>query len=70
MIIKTLNRSESQNAMKEWIVNYPSLPVIEGDYLKIRSDIQSFNIRVRTECPQDLSKKDYYMDVHMASAWF
>lgn len=65
MIIKTLNRSESQNAMKEWIVNYPSMPVIEGEYLRIRDDIQSFNSRVRTECPQELSKKDYYIDVHI-----
>ena len=28
MIIKTLNRSEAQNAMKEWVLNYPSLPEV------------------------------------------
>ena len=50
MIIKTLNRSEAQNAMKEWVLNYPSLPEVEGDYLKIRKDIQEFNQKVRSEC--------------------
>ena len=47
MIIKTLNRSEAQNEMKDWILKYPSLPEVEGDYLKIRKDIQEFNQKVR-----------------------
>ena len=61
MIIKTLNRSEAQNAMKEWVLNYPSLPEVEGDYLKIRKDIQEFNQKVRSECPDSIVKKDYYI---------
>ena len=40
MIIKTLNRSEAQNAMKEWVLTYPSLPEVGEDYLKIRKVIQ------------------------------
>ena len=66
MIIKTLNRSEAQNAMKDWILKYPSLPEVEGDYLKIRKDIQEFNQKVRSECPDSIAKKDYYIDAHVA----
>ena len=65
MIIKTLNRSEAQNAMKDWILKYPSLPEVEGDYLKIRKDIQEFNQKVRSECPDSIAKKDYYIDAHV-----
>lgn len=65
MIIKTLNRSESQIAMKEWISNYPELPVVEEDYIKMREEIQSFNQRVREECPKELTKKDYFVDAHI-----
>lgn len=65
MIIKTLNRSESQVAMKDWLATYPSLPQVEGDYIKIRSEIQNFSKKIREECPQDIDKKDYYTDVHI-----
>lgn len=65
MIIKTLNRSESQTAMKEWLSNYPELPAVEGDYIKLREEIQRFNQRVREECPKELTKKDYYVDAHI-----
>ncbi len=65
MLMKTLNRSEAQNAMKDWILKYPSLPEVEGDYLKIRKDIQEFNQKVRCECQDNLTKKDYYVDVHI-----
>ena len=50
MIIKTLNRDESQRAMKEWISNFSKLPKIEGDYLKIRKDLQEFYKKVKEEC--------------------
>lgn len=70
MIIKTLNRSEAQNAMKEWVLNYPSLPEVEGDYLKIRKDIQEFNQKVRSECPDSIAKKDYYIDAHIGIWWY
>ena len=65
MVIRSLNRSEAQNAMKEWILNYPALPEVDRDYLKIRNDIQIFNQKVRTECPQEIVKKDYYIDAHV-----
>ncbi len=65
MNMKTLNRSEAQNAMKDWLTYYPALPEVTGDYIKIRNNIQELNIRVRNECPQDITKKDYYVDVHI-----
>lgn len=65
MIIKTLNRSESQVAMKDWLANYPALPLVEGDYIKIRADIQSFYKKIKEECLNDIAKKDYYIDTHM-----
>lgn len=65
MIIKTLNRAESQVAMKDWLANYPTLPQVEGDYIKIRTDIQEFCKKVREECPKDIAKKDYYIDAHI-----
>lgn len=65
MIIKTLNRSESQVAMKDWLASCPALPQVEGDYIKIRTDIQAFCKKVREECPKDIAKKDYYIDVHI-----
>lgn len=65
MNIKTLNRSESQVAMKDWLTNYPSLPQVEGEYIKIRNEIQNFCKKVREECPKDIAKKDYYIDAHI-----
>jgi len=65
MIVKTLNRSEAQMAMREWLENYPTLPHVEGDYIKIRKDIQEFAKKVREECPSEIVKKDYYIDVHI-----
>ena len=66
MIIKTLNRAESQIAMKEWLSNYPSLPSIDNDYLRIREEIQNFNKSIRQECEEkNITKKDYYIDVHV-----
>lgn len=65
MIIKTLNRSESQIEMKNWIAQYPELPSIEGDYIKIREDIQNFNKEVRRACSDKTIKKDYYIDAHL-----
>ncbi len=63
MIIKTLNREESQVAMKEWILNFPALPKIEEDYLKIREDLQEFYKNVKEECNTN-NKRDYYIDSH------
>ena len=63
MIIKTLNRSEAQNAMKEWVLTYPLLPEVGEDYLKIRKVIQDFNSQVRRACNENMSRKDYYIDM-------
>lgn len=66
MIIKTLNREESQIAMNDWLSNYPSLPIVDGDYIKIRQEIQYFNRTIRKECEEkNIARKDYYIDVHM-----
>lgn len=65
MIIKTLNRSESQVAMKDWLIKYPALPELDSEYMKIREDIQSFNFKVRNEIKEETTKKDYYVDVHL-----
>lgn len=65
MIIKTLNRSEAQIEMKNWISQYPELPSVERDYIKIREDIQNFNKTVREECKGQTAKKDYYVDAHL-----
>ena len=65
MIIKTLNRSESQIAMKDWLENYPALPQIEGEYIKVRNEIQNFFKKTVEECPSDITRKDYYIDAHV-----
>lgn len=65
MIIKTLNRSEAENAMKDWLDNYPTLPKVEREYLKIREDIKAIADKVTQHCPTDIAKKDYYIDVHI-----
>lgn len=64
MIIKTLSRGQAQEAMNEWVQNYPNLPVIDGDLKQLRLDLQSINIRVREEINNDSSIKrtDYYLD--------
>lgn len=64
MIVKTLNRGQSQEAMKEWINNYPNLPNIDIDFIQIRSDIIAINNKVRKEIEDDPSIKrpDYYID--------
>ena len=64
MIVKTLNRAEAQSAMKDWILNYPKMPEVEREYLKIREDIQNFNQRVRGGCPQNIAKKDYCIVIY------
>lgn len=63
--MKTLSRLESQKAMQEWIANYPNLPKIDDEYIKIRNEIQAFNRKVREEYPENMPKRDYYIDVHI-----
>lgn len=65
MIIKTLNRSEAESAMKDWISSYPEMPVIERTYLSIRRDIQKINKGVRDKFSDTTERKDYCIDVYM-----
>lgn len=63
MVIKTLTRGQAQEAMKEWIMNYPLLPTIDDDFKQLRVDLQSINTLVRTEIENnDIKRTDYYLD--------
>ncbi len=67
MIIKTLTRGQAQEAMDEWIKNYPSLPSIDSDFKQLRADIQLLNEKVRKEIEDipDVKKEDYYLDYRL-----
>lgn len=65
MNIKTLNRAESQSAMKEWIQNYPKIPEFDKNYTSIREEICRFNNEVRSKSENISGKRDYYIDVHL-----
>ncbi len=64
MIVKSLSRGQAQEAMNEWIKNYPNLPSVEGDYLQLRCDIQEINSKVRQEVEDNpkIKRSDYYID--------
>lgn len=64
MIIKTLNRGQAQEAMKNWIENYPQLPPIDDNLLQLRKDLQALNNKVRAEIDDNpsIKKIDYYVD--------
>lgn len=66
MIIKTLTRGQAQEAMKDWIKNYPSLPYIDDELLTIREEIQKMNSQVRAEMDEKgIIKRDYYLDYRL-----
>ena len=67
MIVKTLSRGEAQEAMKDWVDNYPSLPVIDEDFQQLRIDLQTINKRVRTEIENnpEIKRQDYYLDYNL-----
>lgn len=64
MIIKTLTRGQAQEAMSEWVNNFPNLPAIDADFQQLRNDLQAINETVRNEIANkpDLKKEDYYLD--------
>lgn len=64
MIIKTLTRGQAQEAMSEWVNNFPELPSIEADFEQLRKDLQMINETVRSEIANrdDIKKEDYYLD--------
>ena len=63
MIIKTLNRADSQIAMNDWLAAYPALPKVDSDYITIRQELQDLEAQVRKEA-EGKNKIDYYIDVH------
>ena len=66
MKIKSYNRGEAQNAMSDWVANYPDLPDVDPENAYIRKDIQELNKKVRSEAAQigDSRRTDYYVDSH------
>jgi len=67
MIIKSYTRGQAQEAMKEWIDNYPSLPAISDDFQQLRSDLQSFNAQIRSQIDSNaqIKRQDYYLDYNL-----
>ena len=64
MIIKRLNRIESQNAMQEWLINFPELPRISDEYISIRLDLQEKYNKIISESSNQCRKSDYFIDVN------
>ena len=65
MDIRTLNRGESEKAMKDWIESYPIPPKLDGEYAVIRSEImQLFHLVVKDAEAKRIKIQDYYTDVH------
>lgn len=64
MIIKTITRGQAQEAMSQWVNDFPNLPVIDGDFQQLRCDLQAINEAVRKEMANipDIKKEDYYLD--------
>lgn len=64
MIVKTISRGQAQEAMNEWIQNYPNLPKIDEELMPLRTDLQNINSKVREkiENAPSITSADYYMD--------
>jgi hypothetical protein len=64
MIIKTLTRGQAQEAMQNWVENFPALPEIDSDFYQLRADLQAINNTVREEINNkpDIKRTDYYLD--------
>ena len=64
MIVKTIFRGQAQEAMNEWIQNYPNLPKIDEELMPLRTDLQNINSKVREkiENAPSITSADYYMD--------
>ncbi len=67
MIYKTYDRGEARVAMENWLKNYPNLPVLNSDYLKMREDIE----KIYEEVNQDvIDIKSYPFDVKFGIALY
>lgn len=65
---KTLDPSESREAMADWIAcNGRVEPSLPKDYDDIRREISEIYDGVVANCPASLPRKDYYKDVHFGS---
>ena len=64
MKIKSITRGQAQEAMKNWIDNYPNLPSVDEEFSELRKEIQEINNTVRKETndDSDLKKSLYYLD--------
>lgn len=64
MIIKTLTRGQAQEAMQNWVTNFPNLPEIDSDFIQLRADLQAINNTVREEIENNpkIKRTDYYLD--------
>ena len=71
MVIKRLNRGESQTAMEKWVAMCPQLPDVEGDYVIIRDDITKLFADVKERAiEQGYRMQDYYVDEQFAVALY
>ena len=62
--IKTLNTSESQDYMDQWVKNEgKELPDISDDYLPIRHDLQKLFEETKDSWSSLIGRPDYYKDV-------
>lgn len=65
MDIRTLNRGESEKAMKDWIDSCPTPPKLDGEYAILRSDLMKlFQSVVIDANEKGIKIQDYYTDVH------
>lgn len=69
MVIRTLNRGESQKAMGEWKESYPQLPSIDSEYEQIRRDLQELHAKIR-EVANDRKDLKYYVDSQFGLALY
>lgn len=69
MKINQLSRANAQSAMQEWLANYPAMPSIDSDYIKVRAFLQKTDKYIREE-NYDVKMSDYEYDVQFACAMY
>lgn len=69
MVVRTLNRGESQKAMEEWKESYPQLPSIDSEYEQIRRDLQELNKQIR-DVGSDRKDLKYFVDSQFGLALY
>ena len=63
MNIERLNRGEAEKAMCDWIENFPQLPVVSGEYIALRNDLEKlFQNVLNTSEKKSMKIRDYYTD--------